>query len=204
MMVLDVKPQGARAAALDAAEALFYKYGVQAVGMDRIRDQANVSLKRLYAEFGSKEGLVIAVLERRDERWRDRLAAYVEEFSDPREKVLAVFDWLEQWFLEPEFRGCAWINMNGELGTAWPAVTDQTRRHKRAFADYLNGLAQASGLTPGTSEAFYLLAEGAMVNAGIFATHAPAMQARAAAQRLLDTTSEAGLDEDHRAPREVI
>ncbi|MGW2659297.1 TetR/AcrR family transcriptional regulator, partial [Streptomyces sp. NPDC001478] len=97
-----------REALLDAAEGLFYEHGVQAVGMDRIRAASGLPLKRIYRFFPAKEDLVVAVLRRRDQRWRGALAAYVDRVADPRARVLALFDWLGAWFAEPGFRGCAW------------------------------------------------------------------------------------------------
>jgi AcrR family transcriptional regulator len=175
-----------RTAVLDAAEALFYQHGVQSVGMDAIRDRSGVPLKRLYASFGSKEALVVAMLERRDVRWRGRLAAHVERSVDPLDRLLSIFEWLELWFSESEFRGCAWINTFGELGGTSPAIVDQARRHKRAFARYIDDLCQDGGLTQPTADALYLLAEGAMVTAGIFGDSASAGQALQTARRLLD------------------
>jgi len=96
-----------------------------------------------------------------------------------------VFDWLELWFSEPDFRGCAWVNVYGELGAVSPSVADQARRHKRAFRTFLDGLSRAADLSPDAADALYLLAEGAIVTAGIFGTVAPAAQARAAARGLL-------------------
>ena len=53
---------------LDAAETLLYGRGLQTVGMDEIRGESGVSLKRLYQLFPSKERLVEAYLRRRDAR----------------------------------------------------------------------------------------------------------------------------------------
>ena len=170
---------------LNAAEDLFYARGIQAVGMDAIRDAAGVPLKRLYKLFPAKEQLVEAYLERRDRTWRASLAEYVERHPDPRERILAVFDWLQTWFSEPGFRGCAWINSYGELGPASPAVAAQTRRHKEAFRAYLRGLVTAAALPQSVADSLYLLAEGAMVTAAIFATAEPATRARSAAEQLL-------------------
>lgn len=175
----------AREQALDAAEELFYGRGVQAVGMDDIRGASGVSLKRLYQLFPAKEQLVEAYLERRDVRWRDRLAAFVARREDPRERILAVFDWLEEWFGEDGFRGCAWINSYGELGATSTRVAGQVRAHKQAFRGYLAGLVADAGL-PGTlAGQLFLLAEGAMVTAGITGETEPAREARAAARLLV-------------------
>ncbi|KIF72999.1 TetR family transcriptional regulator [Streptomyces sp. 150FB] len=175
----------AREQVLDAAERLFYGRGVQSVGMDEIRGASGVSLKRLYQLFPAKDRLVEAYLERRDLAWRQRLADRVDRHGDPRERILAVFDHLHEWFGEPDFRGCAWINSYGELGAISPRVTAQARAHKAAFMDYLSGLVAEAGLPAATAEHLRLLAEGAMVTAGIFSTRVPALRAREAADLLL-------------------
>ena len=176
----------AQTQALDAAEGLFYGRGIQCVGMDDIRTASGVSLKRLYQLFPAKEQLVQAYLERRDGRWRGRLARHVETHaSEPVARLPAVFDWLEQWFGEPDFRGCAWINGYGELGAVSEAVAAQAREHKVAFQDYLRGLVAAAELPPELADQLYLLAEGAMVTAGIFHRTDPAPQAKAAAHTLI-------------------
>ncbi|MFE9774719.1 TetR/AcrR family transcriptional regulator [Streptomyces sp. NPDC005931] len=175
----------ARERALDAAGELFYGRGVRAVGMDEVRSASGLSLKRLYQLFPAKELLVEAYLERRDARWRGRLAAHVDRFEDPRRRVLAVFDWLGEWFAEPGFRGCAWINVHGELGATSPGVAAQVRAHKRAFREYLAGLVADAGLPDALAGQLFLLAEGAMVTAGVTRTAAPAAEAREAARLLL-------------------
>ena len=182
-------PDDERVLVLDAAESLFYRRGVQAVGIDDIRAGAGVSLKRLYQLFPSKDHLVVAFLERRDARWRGRLADFVESRARvgaaPTEQILAVFDWLGEWFAEPGFRGCAWINSSGELGGVSDAVAGLARAHKTAFRRYLAGLVADAGLRPGLTDELLLIAEGAMVTAGIFGTAEPAAHARRAAATLI-------------------
>jgi AcrR family transcriptional regulator len=170
---------------LDAAEALIYARGVQSVGMDEIRDRSGVPLKRLYQLFSSKEKLVVAVLQRRDTRWHERLSSHADRVEDPEARVLAVFDWLGEWFAEPGFRGCAWINTNGKMGAVSAAVAEQARRHKATFKHYLGQLVADAGLPPELTGQLALLADGAMADAGIFATPASAAQARAAAETLI-------------------
>ncbi|GAB2976287.1 TetR/AcrR family transcriptional regulator [Amycolatopsis acidiphila] len=171
---------------LDAAEELFYARGIQTVGMDDIRSTSGVSLKRLYQVFPAKEQLVEAYLDRRDTRWRARLAEHVDTYEGPERRLLAVFDWLELWFGEPGFRGCAWINSYGELGGVSEGIRRQARHHKEAFRAYLGELAAAAGLPAELAGHLLLLAEGAMVTAGIFGRTEPARQARTAAATLIE------------------
>ncbi|MFH0518649.1 TetR/AcrR family transcriptional regulator [Streptomyces sp. M41] len=172
---------------LDAAEELFYGQGIQAVGMDAVRTEAKVTLRRLYQVFPSKGALVEEYLRRRDIRWRSLLAEYVDATAaTPRERVLAVFDWLHSWFEEPDFRGCAFINSFGELGATSPEVAEAARHHKEQFQRYVTGLVQQTGAPSRTADYVVLLAEGAMTKAAVQGTPAPATQARAAAAALLE------------------
>ncbi|MET7606220.1 TetR/AcrR family transcriptional regulator [Streptomyces avermitilis] len=176
----------AREPALDAAENLFCGRGIQSVGMDDIRGASGVSLKRLYQLFPAKKQLVEAYPERRDIRWRERLAAHVDHHQDPGERILAVFDWLRRWSAESDFRGCAWIDSYGELGAVSPRVAAQVGAHKQAFRGCLAGLVSDAGLPTPLAGRLYLLAEGAMVTAGINGTTDPADQAKQIARLLLD------------------
>ncbi len=144
----------ARTRILDAAEELFYGQGIQAVGMDAVRTDAGVTLRRLYQLFPSKGDLVEAYLDRRDRRWLSALADHVDATADtPAARVLAVFDWLADWFAQPGFRGCAFVNSYGELGATAPGVADAARRHKEALRDYLTGLATDAGAPAATGRA---------------------------------------------------
>ena len=178
---------------LDAAEELFYGRGIQSVGMDDIRAASGVSLKRLYQLYPAKEQLVQAYLDRRDRRWRSQLTEYVQtQEAEPVARILAVFDWLRAWFGEPDFRGCAWINGYGELGAISEGIAELARTHKEAFRSYLRDLVADAGLPDGLANAVYLLAEGAMVTAGIFRTVEPAEQAKAAARALIGESPRGG------------
>ncbi|GAA2493103.1 TetR/AcrR family transcriptional regulator [Streptomyces gobitricini] len=183
----------ARSRVLDAAEELFYGQGIQTVGMDAVRSASGVTLRRLYQLFPSKGALVEAYLLRRDARWRDSLAAYVDSVdAPPRERVLAVFDWLRGWFEEPGFRGCAFINSFGELGATSPEVAEAARRHKEEFLRYVTGLVAVTDAPAPAGRHVALLAEGAMTTAALTGSSAPAGEAREAAALLLDAAARGG------------
>jgi len=129
---------------VDAADALFYARGVRAVGMDDVRNAAGVSLKRLYVLFPGKHSLVLAVLRKRHTMWTDGLTAAVDATDGAREKLLAVYDYLAEWFAEDTFRGCGFINAFGELGTTSPEVAAYAREHKRSFQAQLAQLVPRS------------------------------------------------------------
>jgi AcrR family transcriptional regulator len=99
---------------LTAANKLFYEEGIHTVGIDRIIAKAGVAKASLYSTFGSKDGLVKEYLEQRFARRRERIEAELLNHKKPRDKVLAVFDLLEQSIIENQFRGCAFMRASAE------------------------------------------------------------------------------------------
>ncbi|MGW8568078.1 TetR/AcrR family transcriptional regulator [Isoptericola sp. NPDC055881] len=175
----------ARDTVVAAADRLFYARGVQAVGMDAVRAEAGVSLKRIYALFPSKEDLVVAVLGLRTRQWADGVARAAAAATTPREQILTVFDFLDTWFREDGFRGCAFINSFGELGATSPRIAEAVRGHKDAFRQHVLGLVREAGLPDAVALQVVLLAEGAQTTAAITHDADVAREARRAADALL-------------------
>jgi AcrR family transcriptional regulator len=171
---------------VDAADELFYARGIRAVGMDDVRTAAGVSLKRLYSLFPGKDSLVLAVLHKRHAMWTDGLTAAVDAADDPRAKLLAVYDYLAQWFAEDAFRGCGFINAFGELGPTSPEVAEYAREHKRTFQDQLAALVADAGVDTSLAPQLAILAEGAQTTAAIEGSPDAADHARRAAETLID------------------
>src|ERR1700760_3290071 len=111
----------ARERLLTAADELFYAEGVHTVGIDRIIERAGVAKASLYSCFGSKDELVRAYLEGRHEIRRTRLLAGLERYTDPRDRLLGVFDVLGELAGTPGFRGCAFYNATAESPAGGPA-----------------------------------------------------------------------------------
>src|SRR3712207_9115317 len=77
---------------LNAAERSFYTDGIAVTGVDAVARGAGVSVVTLYKHFGSKDGLVGAVLSRRLHGWDEVWQTHVDAADHPHEKVLAIFD----------------------------------------------------------------------------------------------------------------
>jgi AcrR family transcriptional regulator len=60
-----MEPVGTRESLLDAAESLFSEHGVQAASLRAITQRAGANLAAVHYHFGSKQGLVRAVFQRR-------------------------------------------------------------------------------------------------------------------------------------------
>jgi AcrR family transcriptional regulator len=190
----NVNDDEARERLLAAAGQLFYSRGIHAVGMDDIREAAGLPLKRIYQIFPSKDQLAEAYLARRDENWLAALARHVDRCRDPQQRVLAVFTFLGEWFATPDFRGCAFINVFGELGSSSTAAAQITRRHKQRLRRYLASLASDAGAAkpPKLASQLLILMDGAIVSAATGVNVRAAPDARAAASTLLSAAARAG------------
>lgn len=177
----------ARESILDAAEDLYYAKGYAAVGMDELRSAAGVSLKRVYSLFASKDDIIKAVLARKHDEWERMIAGAVDAAGDdPRTRLLAVYGTLESWFGAEDFRGCAFINAFGELGGTTPDIARIVREHKASFQRYMAGLVAEVGAPRTLAAQLSILAEGAQSTAAIASDPEVAVQARAAAEVLID------------------
>ena len=132
---------GARERILDSAYELFAKNGIQAVGIEAVLARSGVARQTLYRHFDSKQDLVLAFLERREEVWtKEWLQAEVESrAAEPADRLLAIFDIFDEWFRVPEFEGCTFINVMLEH----PDPEDPINR---AGVEYLANI--RSGISP--------------------------------------------------------
>jgi AcrR family transcriptional regulator len=174
---------------LDTALELFYRHGFHAVGIDRILAQSGCAKMTLYKHFRSKNELILAALRRRDERFRAWFVRAVERRATaPRERLLAIFDVLAEWFASPDFSGCMFINASAEFGDRDDPIHAAAAEHKRLMFVYVRNLARAAGVTDADDLAgeLMLLKEGAIVLAHVAGDRAAARRARAAAEVLVD------------------
>jgi AcrR family transcriptional regulator len=173
---------------LETALRLFNQHGYHAAGIDLIIAEAGVAKTTLYRHFETKEEPILAALERRDEEARDAMRAFVEQrASDPVQRLLVTFDFLETLFRDERFRGCIFVNAAGEHKDSANPVFRAAALHKRLTLAYFEELAHAARLAEPKRIAaeINLLHEGAIAVAQMTRTAAPARQAKRMAAQLL-------------------
>ena len=173
---------------LDAASALFYDRGIRAVGVDLIAEVAGTTKKTLYDRFGSKDGLVVLYLQRRQERWRRFVSRHLDENVRPGTpaRALGVLDALQLWMAE-QHRGCAFVNAYAELGGSDHPAVDVIRDEKQwTHALYLR-LCEEGGLADPEEVAagLHLVHEGVLVLTTAGGRPEAFADGRRAAERLL-------------------
>ena len=166
----------------------FYRNGFHATGMDMLAAESGVSKTSIYKHFRTKEDLILAALRLRDENFRNWLFRRMEELGDtPTEKLLAIYDALEEWFGETGFRGCMFIKASAEYQEPDHAIHAQSAEHKRLLFEHFAVLAAEAGAPDPQSLAQQLLVlkEGAIVMAVLGRGRGAARDARKAAETLI-------------------
>ncbi|MFN3232823.1 MAG: TetR/AcrR family transcriptional regulator [Alphaproteobacteria bacterium] len=182
-------PSSKRDHLVETALGLFYERGFHATGIDTILREAGVAKMTLYNHFKSKDELIVAALDLHDARFMEWFGKRVDELADaPHDKLLVMFDVLEEWFASDAFNGCVFINAAAEYGNCNDPVHEAAARHKRLTFDYIVGLAQQAGATDprALAQQLLLLQEGAIVVAHVLDAPIAARQARRAAHTLID------------------
>jgi AcrR family transcriptional regulator len=159
----------ARTRILDTAYELFSRNGVRDVGIDRIIADAGVAKMTLYRHYASKDELVLAFLDLREQRWtRGWLQAGVERRARrPEDRMLALFDLLDEWFHRDDFESCAFARTLLEFFKRRGTIYDPTVRHLEVVRAVIEEYAEQAGVRKPADVAYQtqILMLGAIVSA---------------------------------------
>ncbi len=151
-----------------AASKLFYGQGVRAVSVDAVAEKAGLTKRTFYYHFASKDDLIAAYLERRDQpnlglfrHW------FTESGGELPDKVAAIFRTLGQAARRPAWKGCGFLRTAAELADmpGHPAIRIGIA-HKKRFEDWLKTVFEADGIR----EAELLARQVLLLLDGCFAT----------------------------------
>lgn len=141
-----VVPEPARAISprerlIESARNLFCRYGINSVGVDAIIEAAGTAKTTLYKLFGSKDGLVEAVLNREGQEWRSWFLASIDEpGGTARDRLERIGPALKTWFTRDDFFGCPFINAVGESDKADDRMRMLAIAHKTIVLERLSEL----------------------------------------------------------------
>jgi AcrR family transcriptional regulator len=173
---------------VETAYRLFKRDGFHATGIDKIIAEAEVAKMTMYRHFPSKDGLIVAVLDWRAERFKRQLDQLAGATMTPDEKIEAIFDWHERWFDSQDFYGCLFQHALAEFGEPGHAVFDAVARQKLDLQQRLrNILAQSlpDGRAEHVATTLFMLIEGATLLANIGQSKTAVVSARKAAADIL-------------------
>ncbi len=161
----------ARQRIVDAAYELFSRRGIRSVGVNELIEQAGVAKATFYHHFPSKDDLVFAFLQQREQVWTKGWveAEARKRGATPEDQLLAIFDLFDEWFQRTDFEGCSFVNVLLEfggghdhpLGRASAAHLENIRTVVRTLAE------EANLRDPATfALSWHILMKGSIVQAG--------------------------------------
>lgn len=180
----------ARERILDTAEELFYQEGIRAIGIDTVIERSGVAKMSLYRNFSSKEDLIAAFLERRNEkywRWWDGIMA--KHPDSAKRQLEDLFHALPERICRPEYRGCSFLN----AATEFPEADHRGRKAALAHYEELRKrLLALCRRLPATkpkelADQLLLLIEGAYTTGGILGYRDAAQSVTKAAAALIES-----------------
>jgi AcrR family transcriptional regulator len=158
----------ARERILDTAYELFSHRGIRDVGVDEVIQRAAVAKATLYRHFRSKDELVLAFLDLREQRWtRDYIEAEAQRRgATPEERLFAIFDVFDEWFHRDDFEACTFVNVLFEMGPEH-AVGGASISHLEQIRWLVQRFADDAGLrdTDSFAWSWHILMKGAIVAA---------------------------------------
>jgi AcrR family transcriptional regulator len=190
------RPAGSDAPSGDARERivstaydLFSRHGVRAIGIDRIIAEAGIAKMTLYRHFQSKDDLVVAVLERREEVWlRGWLEGELEKRAGaPKDRLMLIFDLFDEWFRREDYEACLFTNSLLESKDGTSPIGAAAIKGLTSVRLFLRQLAEEAGVhdPEGFAEKWQLLMLGSIIAAAAGVPDA-AQRARDVAVLLLE------------------
>lgn len=183
-------PARGRGRLVATAVELFYRHGFNAVGIDRVIEEAGVTKTTFYKHFKSKNDLMIAAIEMRDvwelDAWRR--AARTLGGDQARAQLRALFDVLDVWFNDGEFGGCLFLNVASEFPNPHDPVHRAAAKHKISNWEMVRDLASEAGdAEPDVFADHYMLVfEGALVLRQVYGRNDAARTARPIIEQLIE------------------
>jgi AcrR family transcriptional regulator len=181
-------PPAPRERILDAASLLFYRQGIRAVGVDLVISEARVAKATFYRHYPSKDDLVRAYVDRSHAAVLEWMEREVESrATNPRDRLLAIFDALAVLFALPMYRGCAVGNAVAEVQGSIPDIVERARAAAAELHAYVERLAKDAAVEEPNdlADMWVLLIDGAFVASAREGGVEPAHVARRVAERML-------------------
>jgi len=174
---------------LTCARELFESEGFHATGIDRILERAGVAKMTLYNNFGSKDQLIVEVLNESSLKMMVRLQECAKAAgNDPYDQILAIFRALGEWYQDPEFCGCMFQAAVAEFPDHDSAPAQAALSHHKRLTDIFADLCTKADLKEPVqlSRRLALLASGASCVARQAKARTPADDAFQIAEILLE------------------
>lgn len=168
MSVQEYMKSDTRLTIVNTASELFYKNGYNLTGINEIIEKSGIAKATLYNHFKSKEELLIAYLDSKDEALLENLKIYTSAKPKGNKRILAVLEFILAFSNSQEFNGCWCIRSVAEIPKENIVIRSKIKDSKINFHNFLRTLVQenksalSASIQKQLSNELYLLYEGAI------------------------------------------
>ena len=187
-----IKQQAPKERILKTVDRLFYEQGYLATGINQIIAEAKVAKASFYQHFPSKEALVLEYIEAHNSKFFQQLRQLEKQFPQPKDKILALFDYLAEIAQKSECRGCSFMNIAVEFSEPECQVRQLISQFKTDFRVYIEQIVKNALPEDVSTESahikattVYLLFEAASIESRIHRDPWPIQASKAAVIQLL-------------------
>ena len=153
---------------IETASTLFYGNGYNLTGINEIISKAGIAKATLYSHFKSKEDVCVAYLKFKNSTFLEDISTFCQSQPEGKQQILAIFDFLNLFFLSPEFNGCWCINTISEIPKDNNKIRIEIQEQKEKFVQLISELVSnnlpkmSSNNAISLSRQIYLLYESAV------------------------------------------
>lgn len=148
---------------LSTATDLFQTQGINSTGVDNIVAVAGTTKMTLYKYFRSKEDLILEVLDKSQLDFQTWLDIKLSN-KKPNEKIIQLFDFIEEWVTSPNFSGMGFIKASAEFPVEDNPIHQRSSKQSSEFRQFIAKLALEASIkdADGLALQLSLLFEGAV------------------------------------------
>ncbi len=176
---------------LETAYKLFFKQGYNMTGINQILDESKVAKASLYQHFGSKEDLGVEYVKKAREDWFQAFESHLSKKAEPKQKILAAFDFIAMNMRLHDYKGCRFLNLLSDIDSVSKRMQIEIIEHKTKLRNLFKSLVKFHTgsnrklAMPNAHDSIYLLFEAAIVESKVYQDEWPIAAAKQTANQIL-------------------
>lgn len=167
---------------VQTASSLFYSQGYNSTGINEIIAESGIAKATLYSHFRSKEDICLAYLQFKNETFLEDVSAFCKNKRAGKNRVLAIFDFLQKFFKSKDFNGCWCIRTVAEIPRENTRIRQEIQKQKNAFLALIDELVRETQVEKTASKKLsrqiYLLYESAVAESHLHQDDWPIKEAK--------------------------
>ena len=176
----------------ETASFLFYKNGYNSTGINQIIAEAGIAKATLYNHFKSKEDICLAYLQHKNINFLVDFETFISSKPKGKDQILAIFDFLQLFYLDKDFNGCWCIKTVSEIPKDNEMIRNEIQSQKNDLIAIIaklitNNLEQVkSEQVDSLARQIYLLYESAVGESHLHQEDWPIVESKNLCKKIID------------------